>query len=165
MSSPAELTVTCKVENASNVPGAFPVMIFTFDSFRSTTPEHKRLRAFDKVWMEANSSQDLTFIIPIDDLRFVGNHDERHYILQDDMEFVVGLGPEVDCRTTPGDKRCSATVRIKTDADYVGACEAACNLWSTSGCAGHVDLEMEDCWEMCSSIHFEENLEMNNDGW
>lgn len=162
----AELTVTCKVENASDVPGSFPVMIFTFDSFRSTTPEYKRLRAFEKVWMEANSIQDVTFTIPIDDLRFIGNHDERHSILQDGMEFVVGVGPEVDCRTTPEDKRCSAPVRIHTDPDYVGACEAACNLWSSSGCAQLVGLGMEeDCWDMCSSIHFEENLEKNNDGW
>lgn len=159
------LTVICTVKNRSDVAGAIPVMIFTFDSFRSTTPEYKRLRAFEKIWLEGNSSQEVTFQIPIDDLRFVGNHDDRHYILQDGMEFVVGLGPEVDCRSDPGDKRCSTPVRIQTDPNYVAACETACKLWSSSGCDRHVGLGMEKCWDMCSSIHFEENVEMNNDGW
>ena len=161
----AGLTVTCKVKNRSDVAGAMAVMIFTFDSFRSTTPENKRLRAFEKVWLEGNSEQDVTFHLSIDDLRFIGNHDERHYVFQDGMEFIVGLGPDVDCRSDPGDKRCSAPVRIQTDPNYVGACEAACNLWSSSGCDRHYGLEMDACWDACSLIHLEENLAMNNDGW
>ena len=160
-----DLTVSVKVSNPSTTPGAFPIMLFTFDSFRSTTPEYKRLRAFDKVWLEAGASKEVDLVIPGNDLRFVGNHDERHYVFQDGMEFVFGMGPDVDCRSNPVDGRCSAPVTIRTDPDYIGACEAACNLWSLSGCEHHVGLNQERCWDMCSSIHFEDNLEMNNDGW
>jgi beta-glucosidase len=163
--SAPDLTVSLNVSNPSNNPGAFPVMLFTFDSFRSTTPEYKRLRAFDKVWLEAGSSKEVTLTILGNDLRFIGNHDERHYVFQDGMEFVLGMGPDVDCRSNPTDNRCSATVTIRTDPDYVGACEAACDIWSSTGCDRHAGLGSDRCWEMCSSIHFEDNLEKNNDGW
>lgn len=166
MKSPSsQLSITFKITNPSNLPGAFPVMIFSFDMFRSTTPEYKRLRAFDKVWMEANSSQNVSFSIPLDDFRFIGNHDERHYVFQDNMEFVIGLGPEVDCRIEPADKRCSTPVIIKAYPEYVAACNAACDIWASSSCDHIFRWEQNTCLDMCSSIHTTENLEMNNDGW
>jgi beta-glucosidase len=165
------LTITVTVKNAGVMAGADTVLFFTFDETRSTTPEYKRLRGFEKVWLEAGTSTQVSLTIPLDDFRFVGPHDETHYILQDDLSFRVGIGADTDCRANNAiddDPRCSSPVTIRTDPDYVGACEAACNLWSTSGCANHFDLSMDNCWDMCSSIHQDNgtgDLEMNNDGW
>lgn len=162
----SDLKLSIEVSNPSPIAGAYPVMIFTFDTFRSTTPEYKRLRAFEKVWLEANESEVLELTIPGEDFRFIGNHNDRHYIFQDGMEFIVGLGPDVNCRVNPDDARCSAPIAIRTDSNYVGACEAACNSWSSSGCSRHAGLGMDRCLDLCSSIHFQNgDLEMNNDGW
>jgi len=160
-----DLTISVKVSNPSSIPGAFPIMLFTFDIYRSTTPEYKRLRVFEKVWLEANSTKEVTLTIPGEDLRFIGDHDDQHYVYQDGMEFVIGMGPDVDCRTNGSDTRCSSVITIRTDPDYVGACEAACNLWSSSTCDRRVGLDGDHCWKACSSIHFDDHLEMNNDGW
>ena len=161
-----DLTVSVTVQNSGLVAGAETVLFFTFDEFRDTTPEYKRLRGFEKVWLEPNQSVRVKVKIPIDDLRFVGPHDDSHYILQDGLTFRVGVGANTDCRHMTGDSSaCSQLVTIRTDEDYIGACEAACNQWSSSGCSDFYRMTDGVCWEMCTSIHGDSNLQMNNDGW
>ena len=163
----SSLTVTVTVKNSGSYAGAETVLFFTFDDFRATSPEYKRLRGFEKVLLEPGSSTKVSITVPLEDLRFVGPHDETHYILQNGLSFRVGVGAHTDCRVNPDDSLCSSPVTIVTDSDYVGACEAACSLWSSSGCSGSLGLSMDDCWDMCSSIHSDTSgdLGMNNDGW
>jgi len=151
-------------------------MFFAFDMFRSTTPEFKRLKGYEKVWIEPGESKDVSITISLeDDLRFVGPHDDSHYILQDGLEFKVGIGSWSDCRSdnnSDNNNLCSDPVTIRTEKDYVGACEAACNLWRESGgdCATQAfssKAPYAACRKACSSIHFDGigDVQLNNDGW
>jgi beta-glucosidase len=172
-----QLTVKVMVTNTGDVGGAETVLFFTFDEFRSTTPEYKRLRGYEKVWLEPRESKEVSITISLqDDLRFVGAHDDSHYILQDGLEFRVAIGSGSDCRNGR-DHLCSEVVTIRTEEDYVGACEAACNVWKESGdqCAKDTFLQnarttgaaIAACRKSCSGTHFsnDNDVEMNNDGW
>lgn len=161
----SDLSIRVNVTNMGDLAGATTVMIFTFDIFRSSTPEYKRLRAFEKVWVEAKAWKIVTLSIPHDDLRFIGSHDDSHYVFENNMQFRLGVGAEVDCRANLDDNRCSEPITIKTDADYVGACEAACDVWMESGCMRLFSLGGDSCLEECSTIHSDLSLELNNDGW
>jgi len=170
-----ELTVTVNVTNTGDITGAETVLFFTFDESRSTTPEYKRLRGYEKVWFEPGESKDVSITISLqDDLRFVGPHDDSHYILQDGLQFVVGIGSGSDCRLA--NDSCSELVTIRTEKDYNGACEAACNLWRDSGdyCTSQAfppkpsttGTAIDTCREACASIHFDKtDVQLNNDGW
>jgi beta-glucosidase len=157
-----EVEVTVTVTNAGGIAGSDTVLFFTFDEYRSTTPEFKQLRGYQKVFLEPGDCADLSITIPLDDLRFVGPHDDTHYILQDGMVFRVGVGPEVDCRAAPDDYHCSAPITIRTEQDYVAACEAACNLWDQSGCEAFTP---ETCRKECGSALAPNEAELTNDGW
>ena len=78
-------------------------MFFTFDEWRQTTPEYKRLRAFEKVSLAAGESVVIKATVPVDDLRFVGHHDDRHYILDPRMTSYVAVGYGTDCRLRDND--------------------------------------------------------------
>jgi beta-glucosidase len=159
------LTISVTVTNKGLMAGADTVMFFSFDGTRASTPEYKRLRGFEKVWLEPGDSTKVTLNISLDDLRFIGPHDNSHFILQDCMNFQVGVGADTDCRTDHDDDHCSDPITIHTDPEYVGACEAACNLWTTSGCDSHFGMTPDSCWDMCTSIHQSDELSLNNDGW
>eukprot|EP00531_Pseudo-nitzschia_arenysensis_P000373 CAMPEP_0116128016 /NCGR_PEP_ID=MMETSP0329-20121206/7138_1 /TAXON_ID=697910 /ORGANISM="Pseudo-nitzschia arenysensis, Strain B593" /LENGTH=1047 /DNA_ID=CAMNT_0003622133 /DNA_START=55 /DNA_END=3198 /DNA_ORIENTATION=- len=169
--SNVELVVTVTVTNTGDIGCAETVLFFSFDTFRSTTPEYKRLRGYDKVWLEPGESKDVSITISLqEDLRFVGPHDDSHYILQDGLEFRMGIGSDSDCRNDPDadGKLCSDVVTIRTEDDYIGACEAACNVWKDSGdnCAKNAFLPksssledaMDSCRKLCAS-------DKSNDGW
>mmetsp|Transcript_16425 Transcript_16425/g.37758 ORF Transcript_16425/g.37758 Transcript_16425/m.37758 type:complete len:1108 (+) Transcript_16425:111-3434(+) len=178
-----QLSVTVSVTNSGDMAGAETILFFTFDESRSTTPEYKRLRGYEKVWLEPGESKDVRISISLqNDLRFVGPHDDSHYILQDGLKFRVGIGSDSDCRRTSGSNSddgigvCSEVVTIRTETDYVGACEAACNLWKDSGdyCvetafppkSSTTGTAIGACRNSCTSIHFNENdVQLNNDGW
>jgi len=173
------LTVTVTVSNRGRVAGAETVLFFAFDEFRSTTPEYKRLVGYEKVWLEPGESKDVANSISPDDLRFVGPHDDSHYVLQDGLEFRIGIGSESDCRDNPdaAENLCSEKVTIRTEEDYVGACEAACNVWKQSGdyCvknafspnARTTGVAMDACRKSCAAIYSsdEKDVKLNNDGW
>jgi beta-glucosidase len=162
----SELEVTVTVTNSGRMAGAEIVFFFTFDEFRSATPENKRLRGYQKVWLDPGQSMEAMTKIALDDLRFVGPHDDTHYILEDGMVFRVGVGSDVDCRSDPGNELCSNTITIQTENDYVGACEAACQIWERSGCD---TFTADSCRDACSSIHNQDSsqtgVQLNNDGW
>lgn len=161
-----DLEVYVTVTNKGDRAGSETVLFFSFDDFRSTTPEYKRLRGYEKVWLEPGGSTQVMMAISLDDLRFVGPHDDSHYILQDGMVFRVGVGADADCRTDPDSYLCSRPITIQTESDYVGACEAACGLWQDSGC--HELPDEPTCRHACSSIHHDvisTGVELNNDGW
>lgn len=147
--SDPSLTVKVTVKNVGRMPGAETVLFFTFDEMRSTTPEYKRLRGFEKIWLEPGDSKEVNLTLSLNDLRFIGPDNDSHYILQDGMRFRVGVGAHTDCRVDPSDQYCSPPITIHTDPYYIGSCEAACNLWQSSGCAGLEKMTIDSCWDMC----------------
>lgn len=166
-----ELVVTVTVTNTGDIGGAEIVLFFSFDKFRSTTPEYKRLRGYEKVWLEPGESKDVSISISLqDDLRFVGPHDDTHYILEDGLEFRIGIGSNSDCRNDPGGdyNLCSDVVTIRTEDDYIGACETACNLWKDSGgsCANNAfspkSSSLEDAMGSCRKSCADDE---SNGGW
>ena len=164
-----DLVVSVTVTNTGEVGGSDAVLFFTFDDFRSTTPEYKRLRAFEKVFLEPGDKKTVTKTIALDDLRFVGPHDDHHYILDPTMTSVVGVGADTDCRLNP-DKNplCSRLQAKQPSRPYVGACEAACDVWMDSNCASSFGLSStQSCLDMCVPISEYPNSQVNlgNDGW
>lgn len=166
-SSDAELlTVTVTVTNDSDIAGFETILLFSFDQFRSTTPEYKRLRGYQKIWLESGISRDISFTISLEDLRFVGPHDDSHYILQDGLQFRIGIGASVDCRGDNEEGMCSDLVTIQTEEKYVGACEVACNIWRESDCTKKAFPSLPACRESCAFIHYDiDDVGLNNDGW
>ncbi|KAG7345094.1 beta-glucosidase [Nitzschia inconspicua] len=161
-----ELQINVIVTNIGNVAGSDSVLFFIFDEFRSTTPEYKQLKAYQKIWLSPGDSTEVSVSILLDDLRFVGPHEDTHYILQDGLVFRVGVGAEVDCRVAPDDDHCSDPVTIRTEKDYVAACEAACQVWDQSGCDTFTS---ESCRKECSSDKSQNSaahgIEVANEGW
>jgi len=192
--------ITVTVTNSGTRDGSESVLFFTFDEFRSTTPEYKRLRGYKKIFLHKGDSQQVSLSIPLDDLRFIGPHDETHSILQDGLIFRVGVSSNSDCRRPDDDDDhdhdhlCSVPITIHTEQDYVGACEAACSLWETSGCATTLfppsststqrsSSSSSSCRNACVSIHDNDTtpsttnnmntmndgggggVQLNNDGW
>jgi len=154
-----DLQVTVKVKNTGGFAGAETVMFFTFDDFRTTTPEYKRLRAFDKVVLEPDQDVIISQTIPAADLRFVGPHDDRHYISDPNAKFWVGVGADTDCHSdNAGNDGLCVHVDFEKDGKprtlpYIGACEAACDVWGTSGCTSHVGLSQHGCLSMCTTVN------------
>ena len=161
-----ELSVT--VRNTGGMGGAESVLFFTFDEFRQTTPEYKRLRAFGKVYLEPGAEVRVMKTVPLEELRFVGPDDDTHYILDPKMTAWAGVGALTDCRVNPAEN--ALCVRLQSDTpsqEYVGACEAACDLWSESGCDVHYGLSKKLCTSICTSIarYPVASMDEGNEGW
>ena len=187
------LTVTVTVTNSGTVGGSETVLFFTFDEFRDTTPEYKRLRGYQKIWLDPSESKKVSIQMSLmdddfeqgattadnkDSLRFIGPHDDTHYILQNGLQFRVGITSDADCRMDPMSNLCAPNpVTIQTEQDYIGACEAACKLWKTSKCdmAVFPSPTTARCRNACVSIHNNKienengnsgsTKQLNNDGW
>jgi beta-glucosidase len=161
-----DLEISVMVKNTGSRAGAETVMFFTFDEFRPTTPEHKRLRVFEKVMLGVGEVATVSKTVPLDDLRFVGPHDDRHYILDPSMKSWVGVGASTDCR---GDEKdlCIELKSDNPDKNYVAPCEAACLVWELSGCSSQYGLTGPSCLNMCVSINDDaaEAADMPKDGW
>jgi hypothetical protein len=156
------------VRNTGLVDADETVMFFTFDESRLTTPEYKRLRAYKKVHLKAGESTVVNIVLSMNDpdMRYIGPHDDTHYIVQNGLIFRVGVGSEVDCRSDPDSKdMCSGPVAVVSD-DYIGACEAACDIWRTSGCGEALHLDPTTCWTSCSEAETGmASVAMGIEGW
>lgn len=166
---PELLTVSITVKNTGSLPGSESVLFFTFDESRHVTPEMKRLRFFEKVFLEVGQERIVTATLSANDphFQFVGPHDDSHLILQNGMQFRVGVGVNAQCRGASALKEsntCSRLVTIDTGDDYIGACDVACRLWKESGCAHQFD-SLEQCWTMCNSSDSGRSLPNGEDGW
>jgi len=164
------LAISVSVKNKGDVAGYETVLFFTFDESRSTTPEYKRLREFQKVFLEPGEEKVVSASIPIDDLKFVGPHDDTHYILENGLQFRVGIGAKTDCRYG-GDESalCSDLIAIDTGDEYIPACEQSCQIWQSSGCSEQFGLSTSKCWEMCTAVSKNDEvvkyLGEGEDGW
>src|SRR6187549_3286373 len=67
----AKLNITITVKNTGNRAGKHAVELYTRDLYASITPSMKRLRAFQKISLNAGESKQVTFAIDKNDLAFV----------------------------------------------------------------------------------------------
>ena len=156
-----DLQIAVTVTNTGSITGSDTIMFFTFDDSRLTTPDYKRLRAFEKVTVASGSSITITKVMPLDDLRFVGNHDDSHYILDPRRIIYIGVGSSIDCRHSPDENPLCARLQSSASSkQYVAACDAACKIWDIADCENGWDLDF--CLERCISSNTEGILK---DGW
>ena len=71
------IDVTVEVRNTSDRDGKETVMLFSSQKYASITPPVKRLRAFEKVDIAAGETATVTFRVPVSQLAFVNNDNER----------------------------------------------------------------------------------------
>jgi beta-glucosidase len=71
LSGDAKLTVTITVKNTGKRAGKHSVELYSRDMYASITPCIKRLRAFQKISLNAGESKEVTFSIDKNDLAFV----------------------------------------------------------------------------------------------
>lgn len=158
-----DLNMTVTILNSGSRAGAIPVMFFTFDESRLVTPEYKRLRAFRKVFLEAGSKATISVTVPVDELKFIGPHDDHHAILDPDMVSYVGVGHKTDCRlrddkNNPDENQlCVKLQRKGPQTPYVPSCEAACDVWTSTACSSEFGLSTDSCRNLCMST--------GADGW
>ena len=74
------LTVSVDVTNSGTVAGGEPVLLFASDLVATSTPDNRRLRAFDKVFLQPGETKTVTFCLPASDLAFVGA--DGHWVLE-----------------------------------------------------------------------------------
>jgi beta-glucosidase len=156
-----DLQVAVTVTNTGPRTGSETIMFFTFDDSRQTTPEYKRLRAFDKVTLASGASTSITKLVPLDDLRFVGHHDDTHGILDPLLVSYVGVGSSTDCRRSPEENSLCVRLRSSSSSNqYVAACDAACKIWNSTNC--DIGNSLKLCLESCASSNSYGSV---NDGW
>ncbi len=66
-----KLIVKVTVRNTGTMDGKHSVELYTHDMYASITPNMKRLRAFQKIFLKAGESKELSFTIDKNDLAFV----------------------------------------------------------------------------------------------
>ena len=146
----SDVRISFEVENTGTMAAAEAVMIFTFDEYRSTTPEYKRLRSFHKVFLAGGESTSVSVTLSPEDLAFVGPDDETHYVIDPQKPFWVGIGASIDCRRSHDDALC-AKVEGNARSQPDPSCTTACAIWIESGCAKSIGLSERRCIEMCTT--------------
>lgn len=66
-----KLVVSITIKNNGTMDGKHSVELYTHDIYASITPNMKRLRAFQKIFLKAGESKELSFTIDKNDLAFV----------------------------------------------------------------------------------------------
>jgi len=84
-----KLTVTINVKNNGKVDGKHSVELYTHDLYASIVPSVKRLRAFQKIFLKAGESKDVSFTISKNDLAFV-NAQLKTITEPGDFEIMIG---------------------------------------------------------------------------
>jgi len=75
------LTFTVDVTNTGKVAGKEPVLLYVTDQVASITPDNRRLRAFDKVYIEPGQTVTVSLRVPASELAFVG--EDCHWIIEE----------------------------------------------------------------------------------
>ena len=108
----ASIEVALKVRNIGDIAGSETVMFFLFAENRHVTPEHKLLLYFEKIELMTGEEKKVVANLSIDDLRFIGPHDDTHLVIQPGMNVKIGVGPDVDCRSEGNSDLCSETISV-----------------------------------------------------
>jgi beta-glucosidase len=66
-----KMVVSITVKNTGGVDGKHSVELYSRDMYASITPNMKRLRAFQKIFLKAGESKAISFTIDKNDLAFV----------------------------------------------------------------------------------------------
>ena len=72
-----EFTVSVKVKNTGEVTGKEVVKLFSSDLYASITPDIKRLRAFEKIELQAGEEKIVSFTLNANDLSFINAEEKR----------------------------------------------------------------------------------------
>ena len=106
LESPAEfkagdkLKVSVKVTNTGDRAGKEAVLLYSSDLVASLIPDVKRLRGFEKVALEPGETKTVSFVVPADELAFVGA-DGKWRLEEGDFRLSCGgLGVMVQCTET-----------------------------------------------------------------
>lgn len=78
------------VENKSKRAGKEVVQVFVSDHYASMTPSVKRLRAFDKIHLQAGENKRVSFEIPVSRLAFVNSKSQK---VLEKGTFTLRIGP------------------------------------------------------------------------
>ena len=99
------LKVTVDVTNTGEVAGKESVLLFSSDLYASSTPDVRRLRAFDKVLLQPGETKTVTFQLPATDLAFVNYYGQ--WTLEKG-DFILSCGSESVTVTCTETLLCSA---------------------------------------------------------
>tara|TARA_B100000768_G_scaffold68126_1_gene65502 strand:+ start:478 stop:2889 length:2412 start_codon:yes stop_codon:yes gene_type:complete len=83
------LNISLTVYNSGGVDGHEVVQVYVSDLFASITPDNKRLRAFDKVFIKSGESKKVSFSISAKDFSFV-NLESKYVLESGDFKVHVG---------------------------------------------------------------------------
>ena len=95
-----DITVSVDVKNTGRQAGKESVLLYSSDLIASTTPDSRRLRAFQKVMLQPGEKQTVTFTLPASALAFVGA--DGKWVLEEG-DFVLSAGNQtvkVNCSAT-----------------------------------------------------------------
>ena len=84
-----KISASFSVSNESNIDGYEVVQLYSSDKYASITPDIKRLRAFKRVFVPANSKVDVNLTFEVSDLSFY-NIDNVSVLEQGDFQIHVG---------------------------------------------------------------------------
>ena len=84
-----EISASLSVSNESNLDGYEVVQLYSSDKYASITPDIKRLRAFERVFVPANSKVDVNLTFDVSDLSFY-NIENVSVLEQGEFQIHVG---------------------------------------------------------------------------
>ncbi|MEC8286365.1 MAG: glycoside hydrolase family 3 C-terminal domain-containing protein, partial [Bacteroidota bacterium] len=84
-----EISASFSVSNESNLDGFEVVQLYSSDKYASITPDIKRLRAFKRVFVPANSKVDVNLTFDVSDLSFY-NIENASVLEQGEFQIHVG---------------------------------------------------------------------------
>lgn len=84
-----EINISIDIENTGKRAGKEVVQVYITDKVASVTPSVKRLRAFEKIMLDAGEKKTIRFSIAAKDLSFVG-HDNTFILEAGEFDLAVG---------------------------------------------------------------------------
>ena len=87
------LHLSVRLTNTGNQPGKEVVQLYIRDLVASITPDHRKLIAFEKVYLAPGQVKTLDFIVAYEDLKFV-NLDNEWIVEHGDFNILIGGNPD-----------------------------------------------------------------------
>ena len=96
----ATVTITTTVKNTSNVDGAEVVQLYIRDEFSSVVRPIKELKAFQKIYLKAGESKEVTFTITKENLMFYNENLEKIFEPGNFLVYVGSSSRDRDLKLT-----------------------------------------------------------------
>lgn len=71
------IDISVDVQNTGKIGGKETVQLYIRDMYANLTPSYRRLRGFEKIALNPNEWQTVTFTLHVDDLKYVGENNQR----------------------------------------------------------------------------------------